>query len=200
MRFACWKDLMETNPTYRGIISGLALVLIGSCLLTMSVAVLFLAEAPLLAFLLMGIPALLTGGVAVLHGIGVIAARIEISDASIVLTVPKWRVFPMLPLRRLTLRWDEVLIVRYRREVYPLLAVPFFVLVSFPVDVFAIDTTKGRVVLGGRSIPGLRIAIEEITRRTGLVIRDEGELKLGLFRSLIRGTPPWGEGQQVRDP
>ena len=96
----------------------------------------------------------------------------------------------MPPVRRLTLRWDEVLMVRYRREVYQLLAIP-----SFPVDVFAIDTTKGRVVLGGRSIPGLQMAVKEIARRAKLDIRDEGELKPRLFRSLIRGSPPWGGNQ-----
>jgi hypothetical protein len=62
------------------------------------------------------------------------------------------------------------------------------------VEVFAIDTVKWMVVMGGRSIPGLNRAVSEIVRRTGLTIRDEGELKLGLIHGLLRGSPPWRGG------
>jgi hypothetical protein len=150
----------------------------------------------MLAFILMSAPAFFSGAIAMLHGTAAIAARIEITDRELKLAVPKWRVFPILPVRRLTLRWDELLAVRHRKEVYHLIAIPFLSAFSFRIDVFAIDTTKGRVVLGGRSIPGMQRALMEIVRRAGLVIQDQGELKPRIIQSLLKGSPPWDGGGQ----
>jgi hypothetical protein len=184
---------MTNKLTYGGLIPGLSLTLIGLFLLVLAMAVPYFAKAPVLAFLLMSVPSLFSGAIAVLHGIAVIPAKIEITDPELKLVVPTWRVFPMPPVRGLILKWDELLAVRHRKEVYQLLAV-----LSFPVDVFAIDTTKGMAVLGGRSIPGMGKAIEEIVRRAGLVIQDEGEVEPGLLRSLLKGSPSWGDGREQR--
>jgi hypothetical protein len=182
------KVLMGNKLLYSGLLTGLALGLIGFVGVALAVAVPVFAKAPILAFILMSVPAFFIGFIALVHGFAVIPARIEITDTALKLAVPGWRVFPIPPVIRLTLRWDELLAVRRRKEVYQLLVLPF------PVEVFAIDTVKGMVVMGGRSIPGLQRAVSEIVRRAGLTIRDEGELKLGLIQSLLRGSPPWRGG------
>jgi hypothetical protein len=182
---------MENRLIYGGLVPGLSLVFIGLFLIALAVVVPFSAGAPLLAFILMSVPAFFSGAIALLHGIAAIPAKIEITDSELKLAVPKWRVFPVPPIRSITLRWDELLAVRHRIEIYQVLAV-----FSFPVDVFALDTTKGRVVIGGRSIPGMGKALEEIIRRTGLVVQDEGELEPGLIQSLLKGSPSWGGGKE----
>jgi len=182
---------MANKLTYGGLLPGLTLAMIGLLLVTLAAALPFLARAPALAFLLMSVPAFFCGAIALLHGIAIIPAKIAISDRELKLAVPGWRVFPLPPVRGLTLKWDELLAVRRRREVYKV-----FAIFPFPVDVFAMDTTKGKVVLGGRSIPGMGKALEEIARRTGLPIMDEGEVEPRLIRSLLKGPPSWGDGQE----
>ena len=181
---------MENKTAARGRLTGLSLGLLGFLLIALAAAAPFLANAPVLAFILMSVPAFFSGAVALVHGVAVISARIEITDRELTMVVPTWRVFPILPVRRLTVKWDELMAVRHRREVYQLLGT-----LPFPVDVFAIDTTKGRIVLGERSLPGMRQALVEIVRRTGLVIQEEGEVTPGLMWSLLRGSPPW-HGEQ----
>ena len=184
------KVLMGNKLTYSGLLTGLALGLLGFCGVVLAVVVPLFAKAPILAFILMSVPAFFIGSIALAHGFAVIAARIEISDTGLKLAIPRWRVFPIPPVVRFSLRWDELLAVRHRKEVYQLLILPF------PVEVFAIDTAKGRVVLGGRSIPGLQRALMEIVRQAGLTIQDEGEIKVGLIRTLLRGSPPWRDGDE----
>lgn len=179
---------MENKLVYSGLPTGLVLSLLGFLVVALAAAVPLFAGAPLLAFLLMSVPALFTGSAALVHGLAVIGARIEITDTGLTLAIPRWRVFPMPPVVRLTLNWHELLAVRRRTEVYQLLVLPF------PVEVYAIDTAKGRVVMGGRSLPGMQRALTEIVRRAGLTIREEGELRPGLIRSVLRGSPPWPDG------
>jgi len=181
---------MGNKLLYSGLLTGLTLGLLGLVGVTLAVAVTVFARAPILAFILMSVPAFFMGSVALVHGLALIAARIEISDTALKLTIPRWRVFPIPPVIRLSLRWDELLAVRHRKEVYQVLVV------AFPVEVFAIDTVKGRVVLGGRGIPDMQRALMEIVRRAGLTIRDEGELKLSLINGLVKGSPPWRGGDE----
>lgn len=183
---------MGNKLLYSGLLTGLTLGLLGFVGVALAVAVPVFARAPILAFILMSVPAFFMGSIALVHGFALITARIEVTDTVLKLAIPRWRVFPIPPVIRLTLRWDELVAVRHRKEVYQLLVLPF------RVEVFAIDTVKGRVVWGGRSIPGFQRALMEIVRRAGLTIRDEGELKLGLIQSLLRGSPPWRNGDDQR--
>ncbi len=185
--------LMGNKLICKGWQTGLPLVLLGMVGTALGVLVPFVVGAPILAFFLMSVPLLFSSVIALLHGAAVIPARIAITDADLRLTVPRWRVFPMPPVRNVTLGWDELLAVRHRLEIYQAPAIPFLASVSFPVQVYAIDTRKGRVVLGGRSIPCLQEAVMEIVRRAGVPFQDEGEVKLGLIRSLFMESPRWGE-------
>ncbi|MCU0573438.1 MAG: hypothetical protein MUC41_10630 [Syntrophobacteraceae bacterium] len=159
-------------------------------------AVLFFAHAPFLAFILMSLPAIFSGVVALLHGIAVLSTRIVISGSQISLVVPEWRGFPVLPVRRVSVKWDEFLAIRHRKEVYRL-----FAAFSFPVEIFALDTSRGRIVLAERSLPGIRQILTQVIGRTGLVIQEEGEVTVGLFQVLLKGSPPWrGEQRPTGSP
>lgn len=182
---------MENKLAFKGMLQGLSLMILGVFLLALAATVPVFASAPVLAFFLMSVPAFFSGAVALLHGLAVISACIAITDSELTLIVPEWRVFPILPVRRISLKWDELLAIRHRKEVYQLLAA-----FSFPVDVFALDTTKGRIVLGERSIPGMRRALMEVAGRCRLVIQEEGEVSLGVVHTLLKGSPPWHDGEK----
>ena len=177
---------MVNRSTLAGWLRGLPLAILGSLLIALAVTVPVFALAPLLAFFLMSVPMFFCGVVALLHGVAVMFTRIVVSDRALSLAAPAWRGFPVPPVRRVVLKWDELLAIRHRREVYRLPGG-----LSFPVTVFALETGKGRIVLGERSTPGLREALVEMMRRTGLALQDDGEVTSGLMQTLLRGSPPW---------
>ncbi len=177
---------MVNRSTLAGWLRGLPLAILGSLLIALALTVPVFALAPLLAFFLMSVPMFFSGVVALLHGVAVMFTRIVVSERALSLAAPAWRGFPVPPVRRVVLKWDELLAIRHRREVYRLPGG-----LSFPVTVFALETGKGRIVLGERSTPGLREALVEMMRRTGLALQDDGEVTSGLIRTLLRGSPPW---------
>ncbi len=177
---------MVNRSTLAGWLRGLPLAILGSLLIALAVTVPVFALAPLLAFFLMSVPMFFSGVVALLHGVAVMFTRIVVSERALSLAAPAWRGFPVLPVRRVELQWQELVAIRHRREVYRLPGG-----LSFPVTVFALETGKGRIILGERSTPGLREALVEMMRRTGLALQDEGEVTSGLMQTLLRGSPPW---------
>lgn len=177
---------MVNRSTLAGWLRGLPLAILGSLLIALALTVPLFALAPLLAFFLMSVPMFFSGVVALLHGVAVMFTRIVVSERALSLAAPAWRGFPVPPVRRVVLKWDELLAIRHRREVYRLPGG-----LSFPVTVFALETGKGRIILGERSTPGLREALVEMMRRTGLALQDDGEVTSGLMQTLLRGSPPW---------
>lgn len=181
---------MGNRSTLAGWLRGLPLAILGSLLIALALSVPVFASAPLLAFFLMSVPMFFSGAVALLHGVAVMFTRIVISERALSLAVPAWHGFPVLPVRRVELQWHELMAIRRRREVSRLPGG-----LTFPVTVFALETGKGRIILGERSTPDLREALVEMMRRTGLVLQDDGEVTSGLIRTLLRGSPPWPERQ-----
>lgn len=178
---------MDDGLTVSGRVTGLVLALLGLLWLAVASVVPFTAGAPLLAFVLMSVPAAFGGIVALVHGTAVLSARLRTTDNQLELAAPGWRAFPVPPVRKLTVRWDEIRAVRRRTEVYRILG-----MVPFPVEVFAVETAKGTVVLGGSSIPGMRRALQQVAERAGLRVQDAGVIEAGMMRSLLKGPPPWG--------
>lgn len=168
--------------------TGVILVLLGILTIGIGTGVTVIASDTLLAFLLMGMPTLFLGLIELLTGFATFAARIEMSRNDLTIAAPAWRACPLPPVRRFRLRWDEIRAVRQRAEIYHLLpggGLPF------PVDVYAVDTEKGRIVLGGKSLRGLAEAMREIAARSGGGMRAEEPVRAGLFRSFVQGPPAW---------
>jgi hypothetical protein len=182
---------MQTNVTYGSRCTAAFLIPLGLGSLTLGVAVPFLLEDPAFAFILMGLPLIATGCVALLHGFSAAFTRIEISGQELKLAVPGWRGFPVPPVRRSVLKWNDVHAVRHRVEVYSVAIPPFAFGMFFPVNVYAIETSEERFILGGKSVPGLAGAVAEIAARSGLTVQYEGQVRTKLVKALLKGTPEW---------
>jgi len=109
---------MGNRSTLAGWLRGLPLAILGSLLIALALTVPVFALAPLLAFFLMSVPMFFSGVVALLHGVAVMFTRIVVSERALSLAVPAWHGFPVLPVRRVVLKWDELLAIR-PREVFP---------------------------------------------------------------------------------
>ena len=59
--------------------------------------------------------------------------------------------------------------MRDRTEIYRVAILPFVLAVPFPVDVYAIDTSRERFILGGRSVTRLPGVVAEISGRSGVL-------------------------------
>jgi hypothetical protein len=162
--------------------------MIGALAVGCGTALGFVATDRLPALVLMGLPAWFLGTIALLAGISGLKARIEIHHGALTLAAPQWRGCPLLPVRTLHVRWDEIRALRHRTEVYHLFpgrGLPF------PVDVYAIDTLGSRVIMGGKSIPQMAQAIRDIARRSGRAIQEDSSVQAAILGSLINGPPPW---------
>ncbi|NJD06610.1 MAG: hypothetical protein FIA97_08950 [Methylococcaceae bacterium] len=180
--------LADGDKIYSGKIGGAAIMLVGLLSLGISILLPFAVGDPLLGVVLMGLPLLLLGGFELVSGFASFATRIEIHQETLVLSAPAWRGCPLPPVRKLSPRWEEVQAVRYRAEIYHLLpggGLPF------PVTTYAIETQKGRMILGGKLVPGLAEAMAEIAHRSGCSVSEERPVTAGILRVLFKGPPSW---------
>lgn len=181
---------MAVKLIYRNRIIGAIFIPFGLAMLVFSVCLPFLLKNALLGFILMGVPMMFGALVMLLHGIAAASTRVEIDENGLRLAMPGWRGFPVPPVRKASISWDEVLAVRNRIELYHVTIPPFALAMPYPVEVFAIDTTRGRFILGGK-IGWLSQAMREIALRAARPVRSEEHLQARLFPSLLRGAPEW---------
>lgn len=88
------------------------LLVLALALLPLSVATLFM-DAPGLAFLLMGIPCLLSAGFCIATAFGETVARIELCEAGFSMRLPSYRGWlPIWPIQSLDTSWDCVTEIR----------------------------------------------------------------------------------------
>lgn len=177
------------------------------------IAALFLAMAPMcfavaaltttlddawLAVLLMGLPLAVGGYLCMAFGWAEAVARVELGEAGLSLTLPRYRGFiPAWPAQKLTASWPEVRALRRQT-------------VRGGIFVFDFDYIRRRIVADQgeaaliepiqskwtgdarglrQSIPVGEI-IAEIERRSGLASIDDGEVRGGgLVRNLLVGGP-----------
>lgn len=182
---------MQTTMTYRSRAAGFFLIALGLFMLGLASILPFVLEAPILGFILMGVPMIFTGLIALLHGIAAGFTSIQITEHELKLVVPEWRGFPAPPFHRASLRWDELLAVRRRKEIYGVPIPPFALSMPFAVDVYAIDTARKRFILGGKSLSRLPEAMTEIAGRSGLAVHLEADASAKLVKTLLRGAPAW---------
>ena len=188
---------MAAKLIYRNRIIGAIFIPFGLTMLVFTVCLPFLLKDAVLGFILMGIPMMFGALILLLHGIAAASIRIEIDESGLRLAVPGWRGFPVPPARKASISWDEVLAVRNRIELYHVTILPYALAMPYPVEVFAIDTTRGRFILGGK-IGWLSRAMREIALRAGRRVRSEEEVRARLFSSLLRGAPEWQQISQEK--
>lgn len=179
---------VDESEIYSGKLTGALLVIIGVLAVGCGTAAWFAAADPLLAFVLMGLPASLLGFIALLAGVAGLAARIEISHGSLNVAAPQWRGCPLPPVRKLRVQWNAIKAVRHRTEVYHLLPGKGL---PFPVDAYAIDTENERVIFAGKSVPHLAQALREIALRSGRPVQEEPPVQASIFGSFVNGPPRW---------
>lgn len=186
---------MREEKTYSGRVRGAVLIALGVFSLCMGAAILFLVTDVLLAFALMGLPMFVLGFVELLAGMATFATRLELGRDGLRVNTPQWRATPVPPMTRLDVSWKEIKAVRRRTEVYYVL---LGVALPFAVDVYAIETEKGRAVLAGKPIPRVPSAVHEVASRAGLSVQEEALVEASLLRVLLRGPPDWPPVPQDR--
>ena len=137
---------------------------------------------------LIGLPLVLAGIAGVLIGYAALSTRLEVTQAGLVVEAPSWRAIPMPPVQQIEVGWHEVRAVRHRSELYRLGPLP----VRLPLEVFAIETARGRVVLGGYYLWELEPVLIEVAHRADCPWREDGAVEASLLHALRSGPPAWG--------
>lgn len=152
----------------------------------------WLLSSPALGLLLLGPPLLVGSIVCLLHGWALLGLRLHISDHGLQLTAPTWRGFPSPPLRPLDLAWADIKAVRRRPQRYHLGAAGASQgLTILTSQVYALDTSQGRVILERRNLPDLDEHMREICLRAGVGLTDCPGVDVSLAQALRGAEPDW---------
>ena len=145
---------------------------------------LFLADSFAL-MLLIGLPLAGAAGFGLVTGLANLCTRIEITADGLALTAPTWRLYPTLPLQRLTVGWRELRAVRHRVEQYRV-GLPRL---GFAIDVYVVQTDRGSAVLGGYYLPELEAVLTDVAHRADCRWVEDGAIELGVLPTLWGGAP-----------
>lgn len=140
---------------------------------------------------LIGVPLAVAGLVGLLIGYAALSTRVQVTQAGLVVEAPSWRAVPMPPVQQLEVGWEEVQAVRHRTELYRLGPLP----IRLPLEAFAIETARGRVVLGGYYLWELEPVLIEIAHRADCPWREDGAVEANLVHALRCGPPAWGAAE-----
>ncbi|MGC8492195.1 MAG: hypothetical protein ACP5SH_10700 [Syntrophobacteraceae bacterium] len=162
----------------------------GVAILCFAVALPFLLKSPLAGFFLMSVPMIFGGFVVLMYGISAVYSRMEITEGELKMVLPGWRALPVLPMRKACLRWSEVRAVRHRVDVYTIF-IPPWLLVPYPLDMYAIDTDNERILVPREIVRRLPEAIGAICDYSGHPLQTEPQASVSFFRTLFFGTPTW---------
>lgn len=135
--------------------------------------------------LAVALPLAVCGLFAIGYGFVGWATQIELRPDGLRVVAPNWRLIPALPLQRLDVAWRDVQTVRHRTEYYRC-GLPW---PQLPVDVYAIQTAAGQVVLGDYFLPQLKPVLVDVANRAGCQWVESDPVALPLFASLWRGIP-----------
>ncbi len=152
----------------------------------------FLLTDPILGFLLMGLPMLFSGGVALQHGTSLRCAELTLDAHGLQARLPQWRGFPAPPCRRTDIPWEQVHAIRHRREHYWLWirqGRPTFPLL--PVDAYLVEFDGGQLLLAGNMLPQLPAVVQAIARYRGLPVQEQEPVIVGAPAALLGRLPSW---------
>jgi hypothetical protein len=137
---------------------------------------------------LIGLPLAVAGLAGLLIGYAALSTRLEITEGGLAVEAPTWRALPIPPVQQFQLGWQEVHAIRHRTELYRLGPLP----IRLPLEVFAIETARGRIVLGGYYLWELEPVLIEIAHRADRPWREDGTVEASLLHTLCSGPPTWG--------
>ncbi|MGH6912510.1 MAG: hypothetical protein ACREH3_02250 [Geminicoccales bacterium] len=141
-----------------------------------------------LGAVLIGVPLAVAGLVGLLIGYAALSTRLEITPDGLAVEAPSWRAVPIPPVQQLQVGWHEVRAIRHRTELYRFGPLP----ARLPLEVFAIETARGRIVLGGYYLWELEPVLIEIAHRADRPWREDGTVEASLLHTLRSGPPAWG--------
>jgi hypothetical protein len=183
-----------TRLIYHARTRGALLTVLGVFSVAVAIGVpILVPEDKILAFVLMSLPAGIVGLIALGNGYSAWKTRIEMGVNELTASAPAWRGCPLPPVRKFNAPWQEIRSVRHRTEVYYVPLFPVSLAMRFPVEVYAVETPQGMMVLGGKTVPRVKEAIQNIAAQAHLEIREEGSLEVWLLKTLFRGAHPWNK-------
>lgn len=180
--------------------------IIGALLVGLGLAcmILGLAQAPRIlvsdtSFLVIGLPLVVASILGVTLGYANLHTRIRMGGGRLDIVAPSYRGLPVPPIQHLSVAIDEVRTIRRRKERLRLLPG-----LALPIDVYAIETDRGQIVVGGYYQGDIDTALTEIFARSGCGRVEDAEVTVGLLSNLFSGAVPFetdgaGARGQARD-
>jgi hypothetical protein len=136
---------------------------------------------------LVGVPLAAAGLFGVLIGYVGLSTRIEIAPEGLTVSAPGWRACPFPPVREVQIGWQDLCAIRHRTEIYRLGPLPF----RLPLEVYAIDTSRGRLLFGSYYLWELDAVLIDLTNRADCPWHEDGTVEAGLLHTLRHGPPLW---------
>ena len=178
-----------TTTVYQASIVGALLFGLGLVCLILAIGLAPQLFGSALSILLIVLPLIVGGVLGLALGYANLHTRIEIGGERLEIVAPSWRGFPAPPLQHLSVELDRVRAIRRRIERLGF-GLPGL---RLPLEVYAIETDRGRVVLAGYYQGELEVALTEIFARSGCARTDDGDVTVGLGRILFRGGVPFDQ-------
>jgi hypothetical protein len=167
---------------------------LGFWLLALGLAFPWLAKDPWAGLLLITLPCLLAGGLALASGWAMARTRLVLGEQGLEMRLSGWRGFPCPPARRWHLTWRQIrgierqtLLLRTFIMIGPLPA-----LSRLAVEVFILETDQGRIILAGKILPRLPQAMALLAARCGIAVKEGGQRQASLLRIMWKGELPAG--------
>jgi len=184
-------DRAHIGPTavYTSSLTGALIFGLGLVCLTIGLGLAAELAGSWLSILIVGLPLLAGAALGLALGYANLHSRIEIGPDGLKAVAPSWRGVPLPPLQHASVSWSGVRALRHRTEIYGVGALGL----QLPVEVYALATDQGRVVLAGYYLNELEPIMIQISDRAGREISEEGEVEVGLLPMLCGALPPWSD-------
>jgi hypothetical protein len=184
-------DRAHIGPTavYTSSLTGALIFGLGLVCLTIALGLAAELAGSWLSILIVGLPLLAGAALGLALGYANLHSLIEIGPGGLKVVAPSWRGVPMPPLQHASVPWSGVRALRHRTEIYGIGALGL----QLAVEVYALATDQGRVVLAGYYLNELEPIMIQIGDRAGREISEEGEVEVGLLPMLCGTPPPWSD-------
>jgi hypothetical protein len=173
-------------------ITAVFLFLLGIAGFSLAAMLPLLLSDPVLGFVLMGLPLLFGGAVALLHGFAMFCSELTLDRQGLHGRLPAWRGFPTPPCQTADFHWEQVQRISHRCEDYCLAIVKgHSYMPLLPVDAYLVEYEGGRLLLAGNMLPKPAAIVESMAALCGADIRELPPVTVNAFQSLRGNLPPW---------
>jgi hypothetical protein len=144
------------------------------------------------ALILIGLPLLFSGALALLSGLAMAQTRLEITEQGLVMRIPAWRGCPCPPARTWRLAWREIKGLSRRKVLFRvfLMTGPVPMLSGLAVVVYTLETDQGRITLPGSILPRLPQVLDLLASRCSLQITEGEQVQGSLIKTMLTGRLP----------